>query len=632
MSNDDRREWPRITRRDFINGASLALGSTALSQQSWSSPLNVGLSGMTGPAGDASYPPGLTGLRGNHEGSQIYPHLLRDGQFSDKDLARSDTGEAYDLVVVGAGISGLSAAYFYRKAFGAGSRILLLDNHDDYGGHAKRNEFHVGDRTLLSYGGTQAIDSPGTYRPVAMALLRELGVNPQKLARRYNQTAYRGLGTGCFFDRQTFGADRLVAGMGSRPWKDFLADSPLSDRAKRDIARLYGEKRDYLPQLNLHEKQNRLRQISYATYLTEFCGVAAETLRFFQTYSHDLFGVGIDSVSALTCYENPDDYHSFTYPGLDGLGLPSVEQEPYIYMYPDGNASIARLLLRALIPAAVSAPDAEAIASARTHYERLDVADQNVRLRLRSPVVRVELQGTAAQRRVTVDYIRDGKAERLVARHCVLACYNNMIPYLCKSLPDDQKAALHYGPKVPFLYTHVAIRNWRAFAQLGVRQIVSPGAYHSYTALAFPVNSEGYRCALHPDDPMVLFMLRAPCAPGLPRKDQHRAGRAELLATPFETIESNIRDQLSRMLGPAGFDGNQDIAAITVNRWAHGYTYEYDSLTDPEWPRGLAPHEIARRPFGPIVIANSDSAAAAYTDAAIDMAFRAVRELPQAKI
>jgi spermidine dehydrogenase len=203
-----------------------------------------------------------------------------------------------------------------------------------------------------------------------------------------------------------------------------------------------------------------------------------------------------------------------------------------------------------------------------------------------------------------------------------------MIPYLCPGLPEEQKQALHYGAKAPFLYTHVALKNWRAFAKLGARQIVAPGGYHSYTALAFPVDADGYRASLRPDDPMVLFMLRALCAPGIPRRDQHRAGRGELLATTFASIEGSVRDQLQRMLGGAGFDHRRDIAAITVNRWAHGYAYEYDTLFDPIWPKGSAPHEIGRHPYGAITIANSDSGASAYMDSAIDMAFRAVGELP----
>lgn len=620
-----RRKTTSITRRDFVYGAGMALGAASLPESSWATAGSAGLTGTTGPVSDLSYPPGLLGLRGNHDGSQVYPHQLRDGSFAANGIGAHDTEEHFDLIVVGAGISGLSAAYFYRKEHGPKSRILILDNHDDFGGHAKRNEFHVGDATLLSYGGTQALDSPSTYRPTATALLHELGVSPSRLARRYDHNVYRGLGTGCFFDRETFGKDRFVAGMGTRAWTEFVNDCPLAEAVKRDIARLYQDKRDYLPHLPQQEKRAYLRKTSFSNYLTKDCGATPEALKFFQTYPHDLFGVGIDSVSALTCHENPDDYDSFSYPALDGLGLSPVEKEQYDYMFPDGNATIARLLVRSLIPRAIPATSPDAVPATLCRYDQLDAAGEAVRLRLNSPAISVEPASGHAG--VTVKYMRDGKVNLVRARDCVLACYHGMIPYICPALPDEQKSAMHYGPKVPFLYTHVAIKNWRAFAKLGVRQIVAPGGYHSYTALPFPVSSDGYRCARSPDEPVVLFMMRAPCAPGLPRKDQHRAGRAELLGTAFDTIESRVRDQLARMLAGTEFDGERDIVGITVNRWAHGYTYEYDPLTDPPWPHGQAPHEIARRPFGRITIANADAAGAAYTDAAIDMASRAVREL-----
>lgn len=325
----------------------------------------------------------------------------------------------------------------------------------------------------------------------------------------------------------------------------------------------------------------------------------------------------------IECYRNPDDYDSFVYPALDGLGLEPVDKEPYVYMFPDGNASIARLLVRELIPEAVPATGFADIVAARTHYDRLDTPGRPVRIRLSSPVVHTEARGGD----VAVDYVADGGVARVRARHCVLACYHGMIPYLCPGLPAAQQEAMHYGVKTPFLYTHVALRNWKAFAALDVRHIHAPGSYHSYTSLAFPVSNGSYRAARDPSEPMVLFMLRAPGMPGLKRRDQYRAGRAELLATPFETIEGNIRDQLARMLGPAGFDANRDIAAITVNRWAHGYSYEYSTLDDPHWPKGMMPHEVARRRHGPIAIANADAAGSAFTDAAIDEAHRAVDEL-----
>ena len=223
--------------------------------------------------------------------------------------------------------------------------------------------------------------------------------------------------------------------------------------------------------------------------------------------------------------------------------------------------------------------------------------------------------------------MRGGKLHSVQASACVLACYNMMIPYLCPELPQKQQDALHALVKTPLVYTHVAIRNWSAFRSLGIHQVVAPGGYHTYTALDFPVSLGQYEFPSKPDEPIVLFMLRTPCKPGLPQRDQFRAGRAELMRTPFSTFERNIRDQLARMLGSAGFDPAHDVEGITVNRWAHGYAFSPNPLFDPDWPEDEKPWVIGRKRFGRIAIANSDAGASAYTDVAIDQAHRAVGEL-----
>lgn len=612
-----------ITRRDFLNGVALGLGSTALP------PSALALADAAAEPPVAGYPPALTGMRGNHDGSFTYAHRLRDSGWGDWGSAEA-TGETYDLVVVGAGISGLAAADFFRRRAARSARVLILDNHDDFGGHARRNEFQVRGRTLLAHGGTMSIEGPRRYSRVAAGLLAELGIDLRRFYTAYDRQLYADLGTAMYYDKATFGADRLVTGMGRRPWPQFLDASPLTPAARRDIARLYTERKDYLAGLSRAEKIERLTRLSYADYLTQVCGMTPEALPFFQTWTHDLYTVGIDAVPALYVYASGDDYKSVTFPGFDGLGLGALggrQDEPYIFHFPDGNASIARLLVRRLVPGSIPGHDMEDIVTARADYARLDRPGAATRIRLNSTVVHVARAGAHDASPVDVTYVEGGRLRRVSAAHCILACYNAMIPHLCPDLPQRQKSALHELVKMPLVYTHVAIDNWRPFQRLGVQHIVSPGSYHSYTRLDFPVSLGRYRFPSRPDEPMVLLMLRTPCHPGLPSREQNRLGRAELLATSFATFEERIRDQLGAMLGPAGFDPARDIHAITVNRWAHGYAFSPNPLFDPDWPEGQEPWVLGRARFGRIAIANSDAAGMAETDAAIDQAWRAVGEL-----
>jgi spermidine dehydrogenase len=296
--------------------------------------------------------------------------------------------------------------------------------------------------------------------------------------------------------------------------------------------------------------------------------------------------------------------------------------------FPDGNATIARALVRRLVPAAVPGTTIEDLVTARVDYARLDRAGEPVRLRLSSTVVGVRHDAAPpAARQVVVTYVRDGRALAVRARHCVLACYNMMIPYLVPELPAPQQVALHALVKTPLVYTSVAVRNWRPWAKLGVRQIYAPGGYHTSARLNPTVDIGAYRSPRSPDEPTLIWMTRTPCKPGLPEHEQNKAGRAELLATPFEVFEREIRGQLGRMLGAGGFDPASDIMAITVNRWPHGYAPENNSLFDPDVPESQRPHVVGRARFGRIAIANSDAGGGAYTDVAIEQAHRAVSEL-----
>ena len=640
-----------ITRRDFLNGMAIAIGGALLP--------GVDAGALTQFAQDAPgyYPPALTGMRGSHDGSFDVSHALRDGRFWSAAGQPIATGESYDLVVVGGGISGLAAAYFYRARTSPAAKILILDNHDDFGGHAKRNELRPGGKLWIANGGTAGIESPFPYSREALGLMQTLGIDPPALTdeanKAANRTAYQGLQVGYFFDKETFGVDRLIVGApspstgsgragrgrGASPamtWEEFLAKTPLSAEAQKAIARLETERVDYMPGLSSAEKKDRLSRMSYKDFLLKFVKVPPDVIPFYQTRTHGLYGIGIDAVGALECW-------AYRYPGFAGMNLDPVAngrmsftakgdatpKPSYNFHFPDGNASIARLLMRALRPDVMPGTTAQDSVLAKVDYAKLDRTGSPVRIRLSSTVARVRHVGPmASAKEVEVAYGRDKKVYTVRANGVVLACWNSMIPYLCPELPDAQKEALKYGVKVPLVYTSVALKNWTAFKKLGLSGASSPGMYHNGVRLEVPTVIGGYDpTPASADDPILVRMTRTPCKPGLAARDQHRAGHVDLLTTTFATFERRIRDQLARMLNSGGFDPARDIDAITVNRWPHGYAYEYNPLWDPDWAEGKSPCEIGRKPFGRITIANSDAAAAAYTDQAMDQAYRAVTEL-----
>ena len=634
----------KITRRDFVNGVGVAVGG-ALIAPGW-------LSAREGaPAASQAqeyYPPALTGMRGSHPGSFEVAHALRDGT-TFPDVA--DTGEHYDMVVVGGGLSGLSAAYFFLTSAGRGARVLVLDNHDDFGGHAKRNEMTYRGRTLMLNGGTSYLESVNHFSAVCQTLLAAVGIDTERAnvtsaaGRRFYRSL--GLGSATFFAKEVFGEDRLVMGRGGQSggWAKWLAQTPLSPEAQRDIARLYddGANPDYMPGLSDADKKDRLARISYRDFLLDVAKVHPSVIAFFDDRPKGSFCVGIDGHPALYGWVQG-------YPGFQGMNLEPLspvgplahigggqhgrenewDEGPDIY-FPDGNATLARLLVRAMIPDALPGTSLDDSMTSRLAYDRIDRAGSDARIRLNSMVISARHLGDPdAGRGVEITYVRDGKAEKVRADHCVMACYNGVIPHLCPEMSDEQKAALMYGVKMPLVYTNVLIRNWTAFTNLGVSRVTAPGMYHTGVNLGRSVQFGDYQPSTSPDEPMILHMTRTPCAPGHPKKEQHRLGRADLLATTFETFERNIRDQLGRTLEGGGFDAARDIEAITVNRWPHGYAYSYNTLDDPiEWALFTPddrPCVVGRRRFGLISIANSDAAASTHTDSAIDEAHRAVRE------
>lgn len=638
-----------ITRKDFLNGLAATAALAAFPADAKSEP---GPPAPGNPDGTTLtpfqargitqedpryYPPALTGMRGSHPGSYPSGHALRDNiPLGGGELV--ETGESYDLIVVGAGISGLSAAHFFRKRR-PNARILILDNHDDFGGHAKRNEFKgSGGNLLLGYGGTQNLEGVSNYSEIAMGLLNDIGVKPKRFYDYYDQSfrSRNGLASAVFFDKETFGRDLLLpnpaasnqgwptrTALDSARFAAFIAQAPIAEQARRDLLRLQtGSGRDPLPGLTAEEKAHHLKHTGYAEFLLNTVKVHPDVVKYFQKLTHGGYGMGVDAVDVMTGAR-------MSAPGLRkdlGLDKPGggagVMGEPYIFHFPDGNASIARLLVRSLVPGAADGSSMEDIVTARMRYPALD-REQNVRIRLSSTVV--SARNVVAGTEIT--YMRAGKAYRVRAKQTILACWHMIIPYLCPELPEKQKAAMHACVKIPIVYGTVQIRDWRALKAQGVGYTYCPGSYFSEVMMDFPVSIGAYHYTSSPDQSCVLHLVRTPCAPGLPARDQHRVGRAELYATSFAEFEGHVHDQLDRMFGRGGFKSTRDVQALTINRWPHGYTYLTMPLWDGDVPEDQQIHVVARERFGNIAIANTDAGGDAETNLAIEQAFRAVGEL-----
>jgi spermidine dehydrogenase len=605
-----------ITRRDFIHDtAIISLGMGLLSGA-----VAAGNAGAKKPY----YPPTRTGLRGSHPGAFEVAHALaREGKSFPEP---KDLDEEYDLVVVGGGISGLAAAHYYRAKFGDNARILILENHDDFGGHAQRNEFHQSGTMQLAMGGTHNLEH-WQFSDTVNALMEDLGIDTQAMQSdmefKYGRNGSKG--PALWFDADTYGQDKLISGcnlFGSDPGDiaQRIAEFPLSEKARGQLLRFYAMRTNVLAGKSEQEVQSYLTTTPYTDFLRQYGGLGDEAIQLFANANHGSWGVETRSMSVAEClYEALPGGH------LLGFEADSRDWEYPVAMFPDGNASIARLLVHGLIPDVAPGTTADNIAMARFDYHALDSLDSPRRLRLNSTVINT----TNTDNGVTVSYINQGQTSRVTTRHCVMACYHVIIPHLCPELPEAQKAAQKYQVKRPMLQTNVLIRSAEPMHKLGITGARCPGRMHANLFMFNGINTGGFQHKLADKGPVVMtfFGSIAPPEDVVDLKEQMRASQTTMLGLTFADYEREVRTVLDGMLGPVGFDVQRDVLAVTVNRWPHGYSHDYLDLWDPDWPEGEAPHKIASKPFGNITMANSDAGADAYTHVAIDEAYRAIQEL-----
>jgi spermidine dehydrogenase len=438
-----------------------------------------------------------------------------------------------------------------------------------------------------------------------------------------------------YLNRAVYGADRSVVADWNLLWAgigDFegaIRSLNLSKTDEQGLIALVSGENDFLEDIPLEDRERFARTTSYATFLRERVGLSEQGIKITEPWVRALHCAGAEAVSIQEVFRAGAPGLNTVMPMAGSEGeAESVDPDAYRYpIFPDGNASVARLLVRQLIPAVVGGDLAQNVVTSRFDYSQLDQEDALVRLRLNSTAVNARNLG---DEQVEVAYVAKGQAQAVRAKHCILAGYGGIVPHLCPELPEAQKEHLAYGVKAPFICTNVLLSNAEAVRKAGVSGYQCPGSFYSLFASAPPVNVGDFRVPSEATDPMVLWMLHAPTSQvthGMSARDAYRLGRHKLLSMSFDEIEAATLDQLAGMFGSAGFDADRDVEAITVNRWAHGYAYEYMDLHDPEWPEGQAPHELGRKPIGRIAIANSDTEAYAYVQAAMKAARRAVSEV-----
>ena len=577
------------------------------------------------------YPPARTGLRGSHPGSNRHAHARALENKTDWGPT-TQLSEAYDLIVVGGGLSGLAAAYYYQHQHGTDKSILILDNHDDFGGHAKRTEHTVNGKTLISYGGSQSIVEPSNASRAVNQLFKDIGVDTQRFETAYDRNFYKrnGLRAGTYFSQAVFGKDQVVLHpfcnypnyvegivMQSKLTNEQAAQqAPLSVRGQKQLLRVLNGGLHAID-VPKNKRQRYLRKTNYFDYLKNDLGV------------DDPGVLRMARNSGLDWASSPTELMSIAGAQACGaLGFPLREvydeENPYIYHFPDGNAGVARALVKKMIPAVApgrhAAANAEALVLAKFNYAELDKPANTVRIRLNSTAVNVRHHGAPdGASEVLVNYIHDKNAYQVRAKGVVMACYNMVIPHIVSDLPKGQAEALSLQMKSPLQYTSVGLRNWRALKALEMGLAMSPGNMHQVVFMDFPVSMGGYSYTKRPDEPCVLQMISCPYGAtyGAPEREQYAEARYRMLEADFSDYEAEIRSHLSGMLPSDLFNFDRDVESITVNRWAHGYTVggPRDSVIQ------------GRQPFGRITIANCDSAPGADMKTAFDMAWRAVNEL-----
>ncbi len=602
-----------ITRRDFLGFALLASGSALLAGMTPAELLAQQDDNFTGYGGVGEYGT----ANGNTWDVLQAGHAIRDRLDDSLPAGIIDTGEIYDCVIVGGGISGLAGALFFQREAGPGLKCLILENHPIFGGEAKQNEFLVEGKRLIAHQGSaiyqiqyphsflaQFYDSIGLQAP-KLTYQKWAGRDPEF---PLSNTPYEAVGLEHGQYGFWFGARfNQTPGMWLMdPRGKNLQGAPVSDTTRIEWLRWLksesaaGSKFEH-PKVEGDEISRYLDSITLEQHYMERFNLSRETVRnFLSPVEGGGSGLGPDALSAFSDY------------AFEMLHPLPEEEGGSDQMFPGGNATIARLMVKSLIPGAIDGPHSvEGVCRNRVNFSALDIAGAPARIRLSSTVVNLEHDGKASEASsVSIVYAKQGKLYRVKARSVVMAggCWTTK--HIVNDLPEKLRVAYGQFYRSPCMMVNVAVRNWRFLYNMGMtgcRWFEGLGNYLEVRKLALTSVEDP---TISPDSPVVLSLKVLYSYPGASTEQQGNRGRGELLGTSFRDYERQVREQFSEMFGGGGFDAKRDIAGIILNRWGHAYLSPQPGFffgTDGQ----PAPRELIRRaPYGRIAFANTDLAGA----------------------
>lgn len=618
-----------ITRRDFLGSTLLASGAVLLGGMT-PAELLAERDEFTGYGGVGEY----SASNGNTLDVLEAGHAIRDGLYEPLPKDIVDTGENYDCVIIGGGISGLAAALFFRRQAGPGMKYLILENHPIFGGEAKQNEFLVDGKRLIAHQGSAIYQIQYPHSFLA-GFYDSIGLKAPKLTYQrwagsepefpLSKTPYEAVGLqhgqyGFWFGAR-FGQrpgmwlidpigkklEGAPVSMGTRlEWLRWLKDETL-EKVQFEHPKVEGDAISrYLDSITLEQH-----------YMERF-GLSRETVRtFLSPVEGGGSGLGPDALSA---------YSDYAFEMLHPLPVESGGSDQ---MFPGGNTTIARLMLKSLIPGAIDGPHSvEGVSGNKVNFSALDNPGNTARIRLSSTAVHVQHDGEASKANsVTIAYQKGGTLYRVKTRSAVMAggCWTTK--HIVKDLPEPHRKAYAEFHRSPCMMANVAVRNWRFLYKMGIsgcRWFEGIGNYMEVRKLALTSVNDS---TIDPDSPIVLSLKILYSYPGYSTEEQGNRGRGEMIGSSFRDYERRIREQLAEMFAGTGFSAQQDIAGIVLNRWGHAYLSPQPGFFFGRDGEPAAREILRHAPFGRIAFANTDLAGAMDHRYSILEAQRAVGQL-----